>query len=617
MEVTRTALTQVIGRLSTAIGQWRTLTTTQREYLRQTRAAAERGLAALPEPFLMLLDNEGLKGLLDVSQMEDGERLVIEIVREGEKGLIVTTRTTANGVRTTANGVVTRPDSTIEAGRIPTEPDPEPEVPPPPSGGTVDIPNWFSWGGIIRSDAPPTIECDGTEAGCTFNSDEGYIDDTRTNRVFTATVNVRAEATSTIGKTARLVWRERLSDGTSSETEVSVVLTEAYQALEVEHDGVENDRPIDLRVSITGAILGDKFSCQGLPSFSYEDVVDPDPGPGSGDPFAYPYYTQALVNSRVDSLTVRSDSTSAVSAFNSRLAAAGYRVSTFNNGEAPPIYVGNPTSHNNYAVSVAGYSQSWRLPSNATDGGGSDHPLMIRMASHPVHGAHVELRLWQASINHTARTITASNYGVFRFNNDGIKHDGGRHSVGRSIENSGARGAGNGLSYGAGMITRQEVIDGEIRHCIRMAFGPGGQTSSGNITSGFVAPAIKSDQSGTISGAVPMGSRFRLKASVNPDSRTVPGRSNTSTETRFLRMFCRALQRYGLMPSDGTGGGHGVYMENSTTGQWSTHIGSTVSSHYGWILRDNRASDGISRSSTDGVPWTELEVVQNISENLT
>jgi hypothetical protein len=616
MEVTRTALTQVIGRLSTAIGQWRNLNVNQREYLRQTRAAAERGLAALPEPFLMLLDPAKVDGLLDINRLERGEKLTIEIERRDREGVIVTIRTTANGVRTVANGLVTMPDTSIVAGRVPTEQPPEPEVPPPPAGGSVEIPNWFSWGGIIRSDAPPTIECDGTEDGCTFNTDEGYVDDTRTNRVFTASVNVRAEATSTIGKTARLVWRERLSDGTSTETQDTVVLTEAYQALEVEHDGVENDRPIDLRISITGAILGDKFSCQALPSFSYEDVEDPEPGPGPGDPFAYPYYPQALVNTRVDSLTVRSGSSTAVDRFNERLGASSYRIQTLNNGEAPPIYVGNAASHQNYAVSVGGYSENWRLPSNATDGGGADHPLMIRMASHPVHGAHAELRLWQASINHTARTITATNYGVFRFNNDGIKHDGGRHSVGRSIDNSGARGAGNGLAYGAGMVTRQEVVDGEIRHCIRMAFGPGGQTSSGNITSSFEPPAIKSDQSGTVSGAVKMGTVFRLKASVDVNARTVPGKANTSTETRFLRMFCTALQKYGLMPSDGSGV-HGVYMENSATGGWSSVIGEARSSHYGWILRDNRASDGVSRTSTDGVPWDQLEVVEARTENLT
>lgn len=594
--------------------------------VRQALLDALEALAALeetpppsptPRPFLRL-DLEDQEAWPVEVWPQPGETLQIELKSTDTEVSVTVARTTANGTRTESNGTVTMPGGQGRLGRVPTEPVPEPPPPPPPPEPGV-VPGWNSWGGEFFPDGETDeveVVSTGLETGFTMNTDEGLVDDTVAGRVYTATVRIKA-GVNTAGRTARLVWRERATGG-NVESQSTVTLTGVYQTVTVEHTATQGGRLIDLRISVPSAAAGDSYIVEAVPAFDYEDPDPEEPTP-TGTAFDYPFDPLANINQRIDGLALRSDSAAAVTKFNSVMAGQGRRINTFNSGEAPPIYLTDDTMPL-YTIAVGSYEQQWRFPSTGQNGGGSDYPLCIWMEDHPVHGEFVEIRMWQASINHTTKRITATNYGLFRWNNDGRRLDGSRRSVGRSTDNNGGRGAGNGLTYTAGIIRPQEVIDGEIRHALRMAFGPGGQTTSGNIGPASTHPpvnmAIKSDQAGTGTGVVPMGTKFRLKSTVDPDTRTVPGKANTSPETRFLRIMCRALQRYGLFAADGSGGVHGFYMENSRTAAWGSIIGESRNGHYGWILRDQAASDGISRSSTDGIPWNDLEVVVNQPENL-
>jgi hypothetical protein len=501
----------------------------------------------------------------------------------------------------------------------PPDPDPDPEP-----GGMA---NWTGYSATHTQDpSTDVVTVTSTGVGTSFAvyTSEGIVDDSVPGRTYTGTARLkgldRADATgTTVGRVATLIWREWLANGNVRQGQTTITLSSVYQEVQATYVALEDGRPVDLRVSVTGA-AGDRFAIEDTPTWDY--VQGTPPGGGGGDPigtaFDYPFDPLALVRTRIDGVTtLRTGSAAAVTRFNSELAESSYRLLTLNSGEAPAIWEGRPTDPT-WTVTVGGYSNSeWRLRDGAQDGGGSDHPLIIRMASHPTHGDFIEMRLWQAVWDRTNRRLSATNYGLFRYNNDGAKLDGGRRSVGRSIENSGARGAGNGLTYSAGLITRQEVIDGAINHVLRFAFGPGGKTAGGNITSSYVAPAIKSDQVGTGTGAVPMGVRFRLKASVDANARTAPGKADSSPETRFVRMVCRALQLYGFMPADG-GGVMGLYMEANASAGWSGIIGATYSGSYGYLLRDERCtSDGFSRDETSGIPWGDLEVIEDLPEVLT
>ena len=107
--------------------------------------------------------------------------------------------------------------------------------------------------------------------------------------------------------------------------------------------------------------------------------------------------------------------------------------------------------------------------------------------------------------------------------------------------------------------------------------------------------------------------RLQLDPSVDCDARTtpVPEGSDGALETRFLRMFCHALQDYGMIMLDGTGpGGLVIYMENELTADWAQHIGAEQWDSYSYIVRDQTTpDDGFVRGPSDGIPWSQLRVL--------
>lgn len=250
-----------------------------------------------------------------------------------------------------------------------------------------------------------------------------------------------------------------------------------------------------------------------------------------------------------------------------------------------------------FTVLVGRTRLRWQVPRGAHPGGGpgSDAPMVIQDPRHPRYGSRVELRLWKARIARRARTIRARGYGVFRY---------GRNSNGYAIR---GHGTGSGLPW-VGLIRAWEVRRGAIRHALRMA-APG-------ISARFRAPARSSDQ-GHRSPLV-MGMRFQLSPRVNCRSRTVPGRSSRSRETRLLRMICVALQRYGAIVVDGSGH-RDLYtfemeLDRSAGGvaRWARVAGRPPIGYWGNLIRDRRASstgDGVRRGSRTGIPWSQVRVL--------
>jgi len=239
----------------------------------------------------------------------------------------------------------------------------------------------------------------------------------------------------------------------------------------------------------------------------------------------------------------------------------------------------------------------WQVPRGARPGGGegSDAPMVIQDARHPRYGSRVELRLWKARVYRRSRTIRARGYGVFRY---------GRRSNGYAIR---GHGTGSGLPW-AGLIRAWEVRRGAIRHALRMA--------APWISARHRAPARSSDQGHR--SPLAMGMRLQLSPRVNCGSRTVPGRSSRSRETRLLRMVCVALQRYGAIVVDGSGR-QDLYtfemeLDRSAGGvaRWGRVAGRAPAGYWGNVIRDQRASstgDGVRRGSRTGIPWSRMRVL--------
>lgn len=305
------------------------------------------------------------------------------------------------------------------------------------------------------------------------------------------------------------------------------------------------------------------------------------------------------------------------------------------NVAGPPLYMAKPTDLVYRWVSTDGgiADQFFRAPAGMSvvdPEVNSDMPLIVH---DPVAGKYMRCFL-VSSISDTPRgsglggTVTANAVGV--------------QSYGRSADGwpwDAGWGTGCGLSSHSGLITGWEVKRGVIEHALR-TIGP-------NYTgSGWVAPAQKSDQSGYrrgdgswwviprgggaeyqvagINGGLLMGHRFFLDATyAECDARTVPGRANNSLETRWLRMCCRALKDYGMVIEDGSGGDHlyGWTAEYGYAGlgtaDWASIIGTGNAvggpgfPYCGTVFRSAsyNGNDGITRSSTDGVPWGQVKLL--------
>ena len=109
-----------------------------------------------------------------------------------------------------------------------------------------------------------------------------------------------------------------------------------------------------------------------------------------------------------------------------------------------------------------------------------------------------------------------------------------------------------GLAILPGLVRYDEVYDAtitEIRHAFRVTV---------RATNGYVYPA--SHRAGSTSGALPMGARLRLKASVDVAQRT--------SDPNIQKVF-RAMQKYGLIVADN---GSDMYVTGAYDTRWNNDI---------------------------------------------
>ncbi|KAJ3446998.1 hypothetical protein M0812_07802 [Anaeramoeba flamelloides] len=332
-----------------------------------------------------------------------------------------------------------------------------------------------------------------------------------------------------------------------------------------------------------------------------------------------PYNPNWTFNRKIpDNTPLDERSDAVVNKFNSNL--QNKKIYLANVKEVPPVYYGTD-SDPIYTVDSNFDECRIRMPANAVEGTGSDSPLLVRNENHLDYGQQVELRIWQNTINHSQQKITGNGGGLFHYNNDGkiLNKDQTSSDANAFL----GYGTGSGLSW-AGLITAEEIESGEIKHALRFAY------SNCDMTDTYRYPAIATDQPKncndcenppcTPSSAIEMGMRLRLKPSVDCDARTVPIRESwdltveeQDKQKRFLKIYCTALRDYGMYVVDGAPSEAIVLMmESNHTANWEPLIGpSDPDTNWNFLVRDQQTpSDGFTRDSTSGIPWDQIQVVQ-------
>lgn len=147
------------------------------------------------------------------------------------------------------------------------------------------------------------------------------------------------------------------------------------------------------------------------------------------------------------------------------------------------------------------------------------------------------------------------------------------------VDPGGLGARASGFSGAAGLVTYDDVKRGSIDHALVFAYP---KTRSG----GPVAPATKSDGQTGGDDAIPQGARLRLDPSINLNSLGL---------NRYELMIARAMQRYGMILGD-TSGGFTIYAQ---------HPQSVPGGSYGGLLPDSTWID-LSKIPTDRLQVMKL-----------
>jgi hypothetical protein len=146
------------------------------------------------------------------------------------------------------------------------------------------------------------------------------------------------------------------------------------------------------------------------------------------------------------------------------------------------------------------------------------------------------------------------------------------------IDPGGLGARASGFSGAAGLVTYDDMKRGSIDHALVFAYP---KTRSG----GPVSPATKSDGQTGGDDAIPQGARLRLDPSINLGSLGL---------NRYELMIARALQQYGMILGD-TSGGFTIYAQ---------HPQSVPGGSYGGLLPDNTWVD------LSKIPTNKLQVMK-------
>ncbi len=332
-------------------------------------------------------------------------------------------------------------------------------------------------------------------------------------------------------------------------------------------------------------------------------------GTGGAPPaLSRPYAPEAAVNQTIPSdAEVDARSKAIVARLVANLATRPLRA--HERADATPVYASAATDET-WSVEVDGTAVTFRLPAGFEPGGEPARTLVVLDAGHPAYGGSTELALSGAAPDARTATLGAAASALLHYNDDGaLLNPDATASVGAPF-----LGAlpGAGLSPLVGLLRAEEIEAGTVAHALRLHY------TACDMSADLRRPAVGTDQaggcgaeSGPAVSRMDMGMRLQLDAAVDCEARTVPGKDAGAPETRFLRVVCAALKRFGALVLAGsdTPDDVALVLEHAATASWSHAAGSSVDGDYGWVLRDQAASDGLTRGPSDGIPWSMLRVL--------
>jgi hypothetical protein len=253
---------------------------------------------------------------------------------------------------------------------------------------------------------------------------------------------------------------------------------------------------------------------------------------------------------------------------------SGFQRLNFDTGaDSPPIYIGHSYDPE-WTLVIHGKSFKVRAPADIKAGSGVDYPLVIFDRSSSEYNGHpVEYRMWQANIDPVNRRVTCNGGGVGVYANDGRILDDIQTQQGKVKRALGqadifGQNTGSGCSYTVGMIRPVSIENGRIDHAIRVAIGyPHGNR--------WFWPATRTEWWGAhVNHNAPMGARIFIDHAVDVDSLATVVEKELShpLNKAFARIFIVALQEFGMIALDGSGGNN-IYFESAQTADWESVIG--------------------------------------------
>jgi hypothetical protein len=460
-------------------------------------------------------------------------------------------------------------------------------VPPPGPGNLISNPSfetslagWIGWQAVLAreslGDAPDgnyaVKVSHSTGTSFTVNDQPANVSSTTAGQEYIASAWVKAASSSSVGKVVTLKLRERNSSNVTVQewTSAPLNLTNSFQKLSVSGYAINNGDSLDVRISHGGAASGDAFYAD-LFELKLGDTAPPPPATDAPEvrPFDpdHPVYHPIPPNCPLyeySSLIV------------ANIAANYTKISIDDQGETPPIYVGQP-SDPIWRVTIAGKQFNVHAPSNMSPGTGDDYPLIILDRASPDYNGHpVEYRMWRAVLNKNTNpwTITNQGGGVGVYANDGRILDDIQTQSGlvpRALGQAEIYGqnTGSGCSYTVGMIRPIDIQRGRIDHAVRVAIGYPHPTR-------WFWPALRTEtwNQPPNNNMAPMGARIFIDHSVDIVAlqNAVAARLSDPKNKAFAKMLVKAMQEYGFIALDGASKNN-VYLEGRNTADWVSLIG--------------------------------------------